>query len=405
MAWAPPAKVGDRDPSVALAKAKLARFEYGAELDRSDAYTDTFGAALGLFQLYRNREIERGTKAGPTMGKPGVLDWATKRQLGMLDAAPAPVSGPRHLAFVWRGTGGIVGLDYVSLVCKANADLVEEINTPWAATMGGIPVGTAGHLWDPSMWRAVREAFEAFKVEFLRRRAINPRMRAVFGGYSAGAVVAALARQWVLEHYPENYLCSFSLGDPTRPNGGAFYNAPASAGEGQGISSWHYGDIDDWRHCWLTNRGDIYGRVPLGKTGEIMQDAFDLVTNVELADPIATARNLVQVIPEIAADSGIPIPAALGALAGGLPALFGAGVPLLLNAIGGLIPGGNPDTLTGTAAAAAAARIALEFALDRPPTRPHITYEYAEVWPGQTYLGLAQQHVRDYATRIPAVAA
>ncbi|MCT7373388.1 hypothetical protein [Mycolicibacterium llatzerense] len=405
MAWAPPAKIGDRDPSVALAKAKLARFEYGHDLDRSDLYTDAFGQALKLFQLYRNREIERGTKTGPTMAKSGVLDWATKRQLGMLDAPPAPVRGPRHPAWVWRGTGGIPGLDYTSKVCQANADLVEEINTPWSATMGGIPVGTAGHLWDPSMWRGARQAFEDFKVDFLRRRSINPLIRGVFGGYSAGAVVAALSREWVLEHYPENYLCSFSLGDPTRPNGGAFYDAPASAGEGQGISSWQYGDIDDWRHCWLTNGADMYGRVPLGKTGEILQDGFDLVTNVEISDPIATARNLVQVIPEIAADSGIPIPAALGALAGGPPAILAFGMPLVLGAIGGLIGGGNPDTLTGTAAAAAAASIALGFALDNPPTRPHITYEYAEVWPGQTYLGLASQHVRDYATRIPAVAA
>jgi len=27
------------------------------------------------------------------------------------------------------------------------------------------------------------------------------------------------------------------------------------------------------------------------------------------------------------------------------------------------------------------------------------------VWPGQTYLGLAIQHIRDYATRTPALAA
>lgn len=415
MTWAPPQRGGDRDPSIAVAKSKLKRFAYGAAEglgteDTSDTYTDGFGRALPRFQINRNSEIDRGTRKAPKMTAIGTLDWATKSQLGMLDPTPpiVPTVKPRHPAFVFRGTGGIVGADYVSRVCQGAADLVEEINTPWSAAMGGIPVGAAGNVNDPSMWRGVHEAFDAWEVEFHRRLALNPRMRCVVGGYSAGAVVAALVREYLLESFPDNYLCSFSLGDPTRPAGGSFYRGIDPGG--QGISSWRYGDVTDWRHCWATNvsdpnRPDMYARVPLGKTGEIMQDAYDLVTRVELANPVATVQNMVAVIPEICADAGILVPDILGALSNGTPGLAGYGAQLLAGALAGLIGRGNPDTLTGTAAAAKAAQIALTFALDNPPTKPHITYEFAEVWPGQTYLGLCIQHVREWASRvIPAAA-
>lgn len=416
MTWEAPKKVGDRDPSIAVAKSKLKVFSYGkaeglGTTDTTDVYTEGFGRVLPMFQDRRNGEITQGLKPGPRMPTLGTLDWATKKQLGMLDAAPAPAPAKlRHPAWVFRGTGGVIGLDLVSRVCQGAADLVEEINLPWAATMGGLPVGTAGGVSDPSMWRAVQDAFTAFKADFLRRHTINPKLKAIIGGYSGGAVVAALCRQWVLENYPDNYLCSFSFGDPTRPHGGAFYNAPGANRDGQGISSWRYGDITDWRHCWLTNvaepaRPDMYGRVPMGKVGEIMQGAFDLVTHIELSNPIDTARNFVTVIPEIAADAGIPIPSALGALSNGIPGLMSWGLPLLGGALGGLIGRGNPDTLTGTAAAAKAAQIGLTFALDNPPTRPHITYEWAEVWSGKTYLQLGIDHVRDWASRVTPVAA
>ncbi|ORA56335.1 hypothetical protein [Mycobacteroides franklinii] len=413
MAWTPPSKPGDSDPLLPFARKHLSRFSYGATLKgtTSEVLDADYLAAQHQFKVNRHAEVIRGLKPGPDLDPASdAFDWATKKQLGLLDASPSTPAptGPRHPAFVFRGTGGIIGQDYVSRVCQGAADLVEEINTPWAATMGGIPVGASGGFGDPSMWRAVQEAFTAAKAEFTRRRTANPNMKAVIGGYSAGAVVAALLRQWVLANYPDNYLCSFSLGDPTRPEGGSFYGGIDPGGHG--ISSWLFGDPTDYRHCWLTNvsdpnRPDMYGRVPKGATGKIMQDAFDMVTHVEFSDPIETARQIIPVIPQIAADAGIGIPDALGALAAGIPGLIGWGLPLLTGALGGLIGGGNPDTLTGTAAAAKAGQIALTFALDSPPTRAHITYEFAEVWPGQTYLGLAIQHVRDWCTRTPALAA
>lgn len=145
--------------------------------------------------------------------------------------APEPAPEPareKHLAVVFRGTGGIIGQDYVSRVCQAVGDLVEEQNPEWAATMGGLPVGTAGSLSDPSMWNAVQAAFLAGQRMIMDALAVNPRRGIVIGGYSAGAIVAALLRQWLLDTHPENYVCSFSIGDPTRPEGGGYYPGVAT---------------------------------------------------------------------------------------------------------------------------------------------------------------------------------
>lgn len=265
----------------------------------------------------------------------------------------------RHLAVVFRGTGGIIGEDYVSRVCQGAADLVEERNPRWPATMGGLPVGAAGSISDKSMQHSVDIAFADATRMIDAELAAEPNRGIVVGGYSAGAVVAAKVREWVLRRYPRNYVCSFSLGDPTRPAGGAFYaGTPAP---GRGISSWRYGDVNDWRHCWLANPGDMYTSVPDNHTGDIMQTAYDMVTSFELTDPIGTATAIAAKVPEIVTEA-----------------------------------------LTDPLAAFQAIRIAAGFVATNPPTLPHITYEFAEVWPGQTYVGLGIQHLRDWSLRAAA---
>jgi peptidoglycan hydrolase-like protein with peptidoglycan-binding domain len=278
-------------------------------------------------------------------------------------APPTPIrpqfSG-RHLALVYRGTGGEIGKDIVSQVCQGATDLLEERNPDWDATIGGIPVGTAPIGPGLSMNRAAQAGFEAGKAEFLDRRRDVPDIKVVIGGYSAGAVVAALLRQWIQANYPNNYLCSFSFGDPTRPVGGAYYGGLAAPG--RGIGSWRYGDTGDFRHCWLADPADMYTSVPDNNTGAIMSTAYDIVTNVQLSDPLATAQAIAEKVPAIV-DQFFTDPLA------GLDAIGRAG----------------------------------RFVIDG--TRPHIEYHLREVWPGQTYLGLAVQHVRDWCSRVaPATA-
>ncbi|ATN92140.1 lysin B [Mycobacterium phage TipsytheTRex] len=307
----------------------------------------------------------------------------------------------RHLGVVFRGTGGVIGQDYVSRTLQACSDLVEEVNPEFPATMGGLPVGEAGDINDPSMAKAVEIAVEDAKHIIAQ----HPDRKLVIGGYSAGAVAAAHVRQYVQETCPDRYVCSFSFGDPTRPKGGAFFAGKPAPGHG--ISTWRYGDIKDWRHCWLAAPGDMYASVPDGDTGLIMGDFYDIVTNVELSDPVATLGAILRKLPDLLVHLRLlqhkesPVsPGLLGLITETDKILQGRINPL--NPLGGLLLSvvglldGEPD---GLAAGINAALEGIRFVAQQPPTAPHIQYENREVWPGQTYLGLAIQHVRDWSSR------
>jgi hypothetical protein len=325
-------------------------------------------------------------------------DIVTDEELAILGIT-AVRARTRHLAVVYRGTGGVIGQDLVSLVCQGAADLVEERNPNFPATMGGIPVGAATDLRGPSALKAAQIGLQAGKDEITAALRVNPRRGIVIGGYSWGAYVAAQLREWVQQTYPRNYVCSFSFGDPTRPVGGSYYRGAIPAG--RGISSWRWGDPRDYQHCWLTHPGDMYADVPDGPTGDIMDTAFDMVVGTQLTDPAATAKAILLNIPIILKEAGIDIPDILKGLAvGGGPGLAHVLLPFLADMLPGLLGGGTP---TGPAAAVQAAVIGLRFLA--AGTGPHIRYHLDEIWPGQTYLGLAIQHVRDWATRTPALAA
>jgi len=339
---------------------------------------------------YDDRDVQREYERRTGQVVDGIVSDHDLAALGITQPPPRA----RHLAVVFRGTGGVIGQDYVSQVCQPLSDLVEEVHPVWPATMGGIPVGAARDPKAPSMQRAVQIAVTDTQRIITDALSRDPGRKIIVGGYSAGAVVAAHVRAWLHEQHPGNYLCSFSFGDPTRPHGGSYYQGPTHSG--QGIASWHYGDPTDWRHCWLTDPRDMYGNIPLGEVGEIMRTCYDIITQIELSDPLGTARAIIPLIPQVAEQAGIPIPAVLRYLTDGVPGsgLLGIGGPAVLSLLGGI--GRDASTLTGTAAVARAARIALEFAADH--TRPHIEYHLREVWPGQTHVGLAIQHVRHYAT-------
>lgn len=90
MAWAPPSQPGDRHPSIADAKRKLNAYSYGKGLGTTDEYTVEFGVALIQYQIRRNEQILKGRVKGmPGMEPIGRLDWATKKNLGILPAPPA----------------------------------------------------------------------------------------------------------------------------------------------------------------------------------------------------------------------------------------------------------------------------------------------------------------------------
>lgn len=406
MTWQPASEVGHTDIDIPAAKQKLAGNSYGKAIgaDRSPAYTEAFGAALRQYGTNIHDQVLRGVRGAPDVNTAGVFDWAIKKQMQIGKYKPVVVPpGPRIPTYVFRGTGGIVGIDICSRVCQRLGDLVEEINTPWAATMGGIPVGaTPGGLGAPSMWSAIQDGLTAAQNDFLARHAVNPNIKVAIIGYSAGAILAMLFREWLLANFPDSYVCSVTIGDPTRPDGGGFFGRPAPWGNG--IADFAIGDPHDYRHAWLTHDKDIYAQIPGGVVGDIMDDVYAEVARFAFKDLVQFTIRMVTAVPAVASKAGISLPGALASLAGGPAGFIGFALPLALNAVTGLIPHGVPaDQLTGTAAAAKAAVLGLEFLF--AGTGPHIRYEFDEAWPGgPTFVDFAAMHFRDYIGRIAAAA-
>lgn len=398
MSYAPPSKVGDRHSKIPAAKAYLDRFSYGKNLGRSDEYTYPFGAALTQYGINVHDQVLKGKTAPPDVNTNGVFDWAIQRQMG-LDRPQAPrVWEPRFATFVWRGTGGVPGEDPVSRICQRLGSLVAEINLPWDATMGGIPVGaTQGGIGAPAMWTAIQDGLSFFQGEYVKTMNSNPDFKCNLIGYSAGAILCQLAREWVLEHYPQSYIASVTLGDPTRPENAAFFGRTVW---GNGIADFALGDPKDYRHAWLTHEKDIYAQIPGGVVGQIMELVYAEVARFAFTDILAFAQRMVAAIPKALELLGISAPDVVKALSGGIGGIFGFGLTQFVMAMGGLIPTGKPDSeLKGTAAAARASVLGLEFLF--AGTGPHIRYEWDEAWPGgPTFVDFGAMHLRDYIGRL-----
>jgi peptidoglycan hydrolase-like protein with peptidoglycan-binding domain len=388
-----PYKLGDHGPEITAWQQWFNRY--------ARAYAPGVDGYFGSDEVNSVSTMQRNVR--PPQPVTGVFDQKLADAVGFKPPA-APQPRKRVLGVVFRGTGGIVGKDLVSLTCQGAVDLVEEQNPPWAATMGGLPVGVAGGVSDPSMDKAAAAASIAGKAMVDQRIKADPTLGIVIGGYSAGAGPAAEVREYVKAKYPKNYVCSFSFGDFVRPPGGCYYPwGPGVDPGGQGIGMTHSGDVTDPRHCWLSNHTappgmgvDIYTIVPLGVVGDLMRHCEDMVGEFSFTDMMTWLQALIRDIPIVVADAGITMPAVLKGLSSGPAGFAGFLLPLLISSLSGFIGGGNPDTLTGTAAAAKAAVIALTFLF--AGTGPHIRYHIDEVWPGCTYLQLAIQHVRFWST-------
>lgn len=91
MTWRPAQELGDRDdPYVARAKKALGRYSYGKNLGALPEYTLEFGVALRQFQSNRSVQVAFGQVPGPQLNTNGVLDWVTKKQLGILNEQLTP---------------------------------------------------------------------------------------------------------------------------------------------------------------------------------------------------------------------------------------------------------------------------------------------------------------------------
>lgn len=339
---------------------------------------------------YDDREVQKQYQRNlhlPADRVNGVVsDWDLEK-LGALK--PPPPLPPRHACLTFRGTGGIVGLDFTSRVAQMCAGRVEEIPILYPASMGGIPVGAANDVRQPSGQKCVEIAVE-MAVDWIRS---NSRTF-VLGSYSLGALAASRVRAELLPggrlaEHADRYVAGFAIGNPARRFGHTFWLGAVPGG--YGIADWHLPEAAcTWDWCELVDPGDLYANCPGGDVGDVIRKVQAIVTNTEVSDPVGTARKMIPLLLQLLDEAGVDLPLSIPGMAlGALAGLLAAFLPAI------------PEAMQGgeTGAAVQAAILALKFFADSPPTADHISYDSRQAIPGRTYLELAAQHVNDWAGR------
>jgi hypothetical protein len=227
----------------------------------------------------------------------------------------------------------------------------------------------------------------------------------MIGGYSQGGECASRIYKETLpggrlESVRHNYVGGYTFGNPSRQLEHTFFDGPKRRGEG--IAEFRQSDMgDDWAD--EVDQGDMYGAVPKGLAGEIMRDVYTLCTEMQIHDgprafAITFLFNCIAIVNNLDGDAFDDIMQTASSF--GVEDFTGA-VRLDTSHIETYL-GGDGDILSvkGVAAAVTAAIFAIIFFAQG--TRPHIEYHIREVFPGQTYVQHAIQHVRHWAgTRQP----
>ncbi len=305
----------------------------------------------------------------------------------LVKTAPPPPP-PAHAALTFRGTGGVVGLDYTSRLAQMTGS--REVPILYPAAMGGIPVGAARDITAPSGQKSLDMA-----VELANQEIEQSSYTFHLFGYSLGAIAASKIRASLLpggrlEAHAERYVCGVMFANPARPIGHTFYLGAVPGGFG--IADWHLLEVAAmWDWCELVDPGDLYGNAPVGEIGEVLRRAYRMVMDIELSHPIDTTRNLVRSVLKLLDEAGVDLPIdSPGIIPGALAGLLLA-----------VLPAKFADYLRlgdrETAATVQAAILALKFFVGWPLTADHISYEFRDAVPGVTYLDLGAQHVRHWA--------
>lgn len=226
----------------------------------------------------------------------------------------------------------------------------------------------------------------------------NPDRPIIAGGYSQGGEAASRYRMEFepggrLAHLHANFTAGYIFGNPSRHLEKTFHDGPPT--DGEGIAQFRLPPFgDEW--CELIDTNDMYGGVPATLTGEIMRDVYTLATEMEMhSGAAAFAQTLVANCLEV-----------LGNLDGDAyddvkRGMYRHGIDI---EEAQLLPEARINPLTdrllsvkGIAATIQACVLGIQFMCWQPPTAPHIEYHLREVFPGQTYVQLAIQHVHHWA--------
>jgi hypothetical protein len=272
-------------------------------------------------------------------------------------------------------------------------DVVDEIpvEAPWS--FGPIPPGS---LTAPSYQESVQIAVD-WAVNWL----LADTRPFLLGGYSQGGEAASRIYAETLPggrlaHRRADFVAGFCFGNPSRRDGHTYYGGPATPFGG--IAQYRLPRMG-WEWCELVDPADLYGTCARHLTGEIERDVYTLCTEIELHSGLIDfcrtfIANLIAVIGNLDGDAYDDVTRAVtrhGIDLEGAQLLPDAKLQPLSDRL---------LSVQGIAAAVAAAIDALIFFCAPPfPTAPHCEYHVREVWPGQTYLGLAIQHVHDWVQR------
>lgn len=274
MAWAQPSKVGDRDASIVLAKQVLRRFSYGQGLDHTDLYTVEFGDALVKFKTNVRALVQTGRRAGPLTDIDTELDWAAKKQLGILldDRPTAPATAP-PVVICAQGTG-------VNMWTGPPADIGRGLEARKVAQMQ--PLGD----WPAEpfpMWPSILKGIASAEVQI--ERWVGQNNRDIYlVGYSQGAVVMSQAWKYspVIDKYRHRIKKAAMIGNPMREQGVAVWDGvgkiarPSSAG----IMVDRLTDTPSWWREYA-HAGDIYADCELDDEGEFKRAICKIVMGNE----------------------------------------------------------------------------------------------------------------------------
>jgi hypothetical protein len=274
---------------------------------------------------------------------------------------------------------------------------VEEIpvQAPWS--MGPLGGASGEGAQSPSYAESVQMAVD-WACNWLLAR---PTRTYMLGGYSQGGEAASRI-YWEtlpggrLESVRHNYVGGYTFGNPSRQLEHTFYQGPKRKGEG--IAQFRMDGMgDDWAD--EIDPGDMYGAVMKGLVGEIMRDVYTMVTEMELHSGAAAfaqtfAYNCVEIVQNLDGDAYDDVMETASVMGVDFIGARRGDIEGVVRRIGDSIPDGAITVKGITAAVIAAIQAIIFFAQG---TRPHIEYHIREVFPGQTYLQHAIQHVHYWA--------
>jgi hypothetical protein len=285
-AWAPASRVGHTDPLISDAKAKLKRYSYGkAEglgvTDVDDTYTAGFGRALLTYKNAVRLLVQAGRQAGPITDTDPEFDWATKKQLGLLDTVttppPTPVPGFKMKPLGISVEGHMSNWDF-----GPTADVMFTLEREGLLQMQGTTYANKAMPFqsDTGVSELVRFFLDPVLMPIGRRWLIS--------GFSEGDIVVSrflmrhvLPEFGMFHHRLAELICVLEMGAPYRPVDymGEVLLVPDPPEPGTGGISPEKLPIDQLRGrlAYVCRRRDIYTETPQDETGRLMTVIYKVV--------------------------------------------------------------------------------------------------------------------------------